>query len=65
MFSGAAPLGGPLVTELRNRLLQVGVDVCISQGLPSSCFFSVDDMFMAPLVHRLWSDRDVAHNAYP
>ncbi|KAF7795577.1 hypothetical protein EIP86_006739 [Pleurotus ostreatoroseus] len=32
MFSGAAPLGGPLVTALRNRLLQVGADVFISQG---------------------------------
>ena len=33
MFSGAAPLGGPLVKALRARLLKLGADVVVSQGM--------------------------------
>ncbi|PSR79484.1 hypothetical protein PHLCEN_2v7009 [Hermanssonia centrifuga] len=32
MLSGAAPLGGPLMNALRNRLLKLGTEVFITQG---------------------------------
>src|SRR5262245_29875191 len=41
LYSGAAPLGGPLVTAVRQKLKSVGADVVVGQGLCAYCVLSV------------------------